>query len=405
MRHYQLSLLDYRPPPPPPKAKAKRWERAKRAKREEPPPPVEPDTAPPVALSVLEPGEILDALETQRTQRLDSAWGRSEPRTLYSSDIGECDRQLVLHKLAWSIRQTPDQFGLQNMEDGREAEKIIVRQLRDEGHVIVRDQMPFNMASRTNPAVIVLTGKPEGFFEFRLPGERPQYVPFEIKATSYWKFEALRCELDLMRDPWTRKWWRQFQSYLLGFGHDWGVFIVAHRGARRAFIVQRDESACAEIVDRAERTAATVAALAGAPLDALGERLDALSVAYGPPSSCRYCDMSGRVCFPPMTAPGDAPEIAVLSPELEDRVLRLVELAPLKQEYDRLDRWLTKEVPKGTHGITGDTVISWESVEQNTKAKAAVPAQDAKPAGTREQWKRSIVSADNPQEGSSDDNE
>lgn len=337
------------------------------------------------------PPEIL--AELLRAKRLERLGREAEKRSGYisanpiASALGDCDRQMALNLICPEVRPPFRPEGVENMESGNRQEDAVIRDLQDEGWRIVEQQAPFRL--RNKAGRIILSGKMEGKLQWEHEGKR-LLVPFEIKDTSQYMFEALQCEEDLKRSQWTRKWWRQIQSYLIGHNFEWAILFTSHRGKRNPIPIRLDYAEGERILLRCEATVEVSDLLVGTPHDKIDHELNLVDVPYcGDAKVCTSCDFYQRVCFPPVKHALQG-EIAV-KPELAEKVSRLMELRPAVKEHGSLERQLEKEAPRGSHVAAGDWLITGRWEEQNTKA---VEAQPAKPAGTRAIWKREYLRSD-----------
>jgi hypothetical protein len=286
--------------------------------------------------------------------------------------------------------------GVEHMESGNRQEKAVIRDLEDEGWNIVEQQAPFRL--RNKAGRIILSGRMEGKIVWEWDGKRV-LVPFEVKDTSQYMFEALQSEEDLKRSQWTRKWWRQIQGYLVGHGYEWAILFTSHRGKRNPIPIRIDYAEGERILLRCESTVEVSDLLVGTPHDKIDHELNLIDVPYlQDVSICRTCDFFQRVCFPPVRHALEG-EIAV-KPHLAEKVAKLVELAPAAKEHASLQRQIEKEAPRGSHIAAGDWLITGRWQEQNTKAVEAKPAI---PAGTRKIWKRSFLRADGTAVGDDED--
>lgn len=357
---------------------------------------METEPAPP---SLSPPEAFAKELRVKRIERLQR---EAEKRGGYvsanpiASQLGECDRQMALNLVCPEVKPPFRLEGVEHMESGNRQEKAVIRDLEDEGWNIVEQQAPFRQ--RNKAGRIILSGRMEGKIAWQRDGKRI-LVPFEIKDTSQYMFEALQSESDLMRSQWTRKWFRQIQAYLIGHESEWAILFTSHRGRRNPIPIRIDYAESERILLRCESTVEVADLLIGTPHDKLDHELNLIDVPYlEDVSICRTCDFFQRVCFPPIKNPLEG-DISV-KPHLAEKVEKLMELAPAAKEYGSLQRQIEKEAPRGAHVAAGDWLISGRWEEQKTKAVEPKPAV---PAGTRKIWKRSFTKTDGTVIGDEDE--
>lgn len=332
-----------------------------------------------------EKGALTPLLLARRRARLTEgreAWARRNP---IASDLADCGlRYQVMALRGWALRPPPDEAGAGRMENGRVQEAAMLRQLQDEGWEVVEQQAPFEIYQ---PVVgkrrRILSGKSDG--KLRLPptgpGRPPGLIPLEVKDTSEWNLAAIETESDLRsRSRWTRKWWRQMQAYMIGHGYERALIMLGARGERRfvEVAIDWDEAErilawCASAVELDDR--ATEASVQPEALDAW---LTDLGVPHAAdPSECTTCHWKDRICHPP-----DPKALArdALRPELEREVERLLELAPLKAEHERLAKRL-KEETEGAPLVVAGRFIGTGQVRTRRMKE-----QPAKPAYVSEYW-------------------
>ena len=330
----------------------------------------------------MNPIEIVDQLRERRQKRLTRNW-KQYPRTNpIASDLGDCDRAMALGMLAWDLRPTPPPHALEFMESGRVQEDRVLADLRAEGWSIIEEQAPFTL--RDSKGRTIMRGRIDGKLVVDAEDGRHE-IPLEVKDKGQNQFNRIDTEDDLKSNLWTRKEWRQFQSYLLGNDYEWGIYLLAHRAARKPIVICLDYSAAEEILKRCERAVDVFEALRHESPDRLDSALDALDIAYPEDRlQCQSCDFFRRVCFPAEAAADDSEMVSM--PELEDIVARIVELEDAGKEYASLQRKL--DALKGKHVHAGSYIVSGRWETQQTKAQ---PPKPAVPAGTRQVWRRTIA--------------
>lgn len=323
--------------------------------------------------------ELVVAFATRRQERLKKEWGSYAPRNPVASDLADCRRYQVMRIFGWKVRSEPDQSGLEAIEHGRDLEPIVISDLMDEGWEVVRLQEPFEIRQpipRPNgPKKLVVRGKIDGMVNIN--GE---FLPFDAKATSEYVLNSVATEEDLQRSPWTRKWWRQMQIYLLGIGlHERALLVLAHRGQRKVVVVHLDYQAAEELLQLCEWTVALAEELEAEGVDetTINAALLAREIPYHHAySECVRCPFHERACFPPSPAPGTVQ----MREDLAEVVTNYVVAKRISTEADRLYREIKQQTEGFETTIAGDFIIDGEVRTRRMKA------QPAKPEHVKEYW-------------------
>jgi Holliday junction resolvase-like predicted endonuclease len=345
-------------------------------------PPIDPQVEPaPVDAETF--AEMLRARRTRRLSRQREPYAR---RNAIASDLGDCDRAIALAQLAYEVRPAIGPEARERMESGEEQERAVVRQLLDEGWEIVEQQARFEIKSKDQKRVI-LSGK----IDLRIALSRRQRVVVEVKDTSDANFRRWHSADDLRLDRWARKWWRQFQAYLLGHGEEWGILLLCHRGQRRPIVIELDYDAAEHELARLERNDEVTRELAGTALEDLDGSLSAAGLRYPRDlSACAYCDFRHRVCQPPDPSSNALADLEIADEPVQRLVSRFQQLASTMREAQSLYRRIEKIAPAGKHVHAGEWIVTGATYTVNLKAQ---PAKPAKPAEVQQRWRREFVRA------------
>lgn len=332
--------------------------------------------------------DMLALVEARREKFLRGQWSAYAQNNPIASNLPDCERALALGLLAWNERPHPGPAAVERMMSGRGMERTILQDMRDEGWIVVQEQVPFQI--RDKKGRVILSGRSEGKIQ---PDERNHraLVSFEIKDTSQYVFERIETEDDLRVDQWTRKWWRQCQAYMLAHNEEWMLLFITHRRRRKHLIVHLDFAAAEEILRRAEQTIDLQELLRGHPVEDLSRELTELEIAFAPMKECSRCDFYQRVCFPPTVGVGEAKYEDI--PELEAELSRYAAIQQVGKEYESLHRKFTNEKMRGRTIVAGNYVLTGVFEEQNQKAQAAKPAV---PAGKKKIWRSTVMKAGAP---------
>jgi hypothetical protein len=320
--------------------------------------------------------QLVTQLQTGRQARLEKAWSAYPRNNPIASDLHDCDRYAVLAIAGWHLRPAPGFTGLELMENGNVMEAAGIRQLQDEGWKVVEAQTPFEERRKGR---VILRGRIDGVL---VAEDRSRY-PFDYKDTSWFRFNQISTVEDLQRDQWTRKWWRQFQAYMLLGNYEMSVLILGHRGGRKYIVVELDYDAAEAILKQCELAAEVAPQLRDVGELVYDADLTQRGIDYcADKRTCEACPFYQRVCHPPheVTLPTDV----VVMPQLEDTVRRHQTLADSAAEYRRLDTLLKKE-GRGRTILAGDWLLTGTFTTKHFKAQPAKEARDV------EEWRSKIV--------------
>jgi hypothetical protein len=313
----------------------------------------------------VDPDVIVRALTDRKAaffSRSSDGYRRNQP---IASDIdpSSCLRRQVLEIVEGDKRPEFDADARERMAAGNAAEAEAMRLLDRMGVTVTKQQGDFRLLRRRD-GVKVLGGKWDGIpvlyvagdeqnpvIEFERGAGQPVRIMLEAKLCSPWVFDALRSVEDLARHWWTKRYYHQMQSYLIGEGVDVGVFML-HDGKRWKWIgVSLDLGAAEAVWTFAEQIVDAVEAYRAA--EARGER--SLPAYTKDHAQCGRCSFFGRVCNPEIpTASADF----ISDEALESDMARWFELRPMKKEYDAIDRRIKPRLAKGASlKLVGDFMV------------------------------------------------
>lgn len=322
----------------------------------------------------LEQKVVEEQFRSAREHRLAKDWTPYQSANPIASDLHDCERYQTMRLVAWDVKAPPDARGLEVMEDGRELESRMIRQLEDEGHEIVEQQAPFEVLQPLEPGgpkVRILSGRMDG--KIRVGSGRGDLIPVEFKSTSEYTVDAIDDEADLIaHSEWTRKWWRQCQVYMLGGGYEQSLLVLGFRGVRKVIVVNLDYDE-AERILKAATHAVLLARLAleeGIGSDKLDGWLNE-NLLRTPPYHhdrvvCGRCPFFQRACHPPQPAEG----ARQLRPDLGDEVARLVATRAARDIHERAKKVIKAQTEGYDYTIAGDYVVQGRWRERTVKAQA-----------------------------------
>ena len=244
------------------------------------------------------------------------AGGRWIPKNFYASGISECDRQMVHSILDWDKKPLPD-AGLQAIfEAGKSEEERVLRILSELGYEVIGQQNPIQIRD-PKTGDLICTGKIDG--KILIKGVS---VPIEIKSMNANAFSRINSVEDFYKYPFYKKYIKQMQLYLYGNGVEAGLFVVSDFRHIKVFLVYLDLGLCEQILKQLERCWDYVK-----------------KGKYPEPMPYRE-EICGRCPFEFLCTKTTCHEGAKFleDEETEQRISRWLELKPLKQEFESLDK-------------------------------------------------------------------
>jgi CRISPR/Cas system-associated exonuclease Cas4 (RecB family) len=266
-----------------------------------------------------------------------------------ASQIGDpCLRRLVYERTNYKDKRLHD-IGLELIfEEGREQEKIVLKDLKEAGFDIVEQQRAYQwpefQISGSIDAKIVLDGKA---------------YPLEIKSMSPYIFAAINTMEDFKKYPWTKKYISQIMIYLLLAEEEKGYFILKNKstGELKEIEVTLDYTFSEEVVRKAEAINKHIAD------KTLPDKINDFDI-------CGECPFS-HICLPEldMGAGVKIENREELEAKLEERE-RLQKYSKLYDELDKEIKGQIKEIPAlalGKWMITGKWIEKKEYVSPASK--------------------------------------
>jgi hypothetical protein len=286
---------------------------------------------------------IADAYE-QFIDREESSVPSNRPYC-YASGYEDCERKLVLQmthgdKLLPFPAETKAKF-----RRGKDRERNVIFDLGLIGRYsnppfeVIGQQKSFQL--RDHKGRIAISGKVDLMFDFGRG--RPQ-IPTEMKDFSYQLTDRIFTFSDVLAGKWTHKAARQLLCYLYGSGEPMGILILTRPGLPRLIPVCLEEhlELVEEFLQRAE------SALDHKDAGTLPDYIQDMT-------ECKRCAFANTICNPPIKS-GEGAQIFT-DPEVEQKLLRLVELETAADEYDKLDKWAKASFRGVEMGLAGSALI------------------------------------------------
>jgi hypothetical protein len=197
-----------------------------------------------------------------------------------------------------------------------------------------------------------------------VPELRPYPIPVEAKSMAHYIWLAINSLGDMIKSKWAhvRRYPAQMTTYLLLGNKDVGLLLLrdTQTNLDKEIVVELDMAYAELLVQKAERINVHVKRIQdGAPQTSV------------PPipwedSVCGRCQF-GHICGQDIKR---EPMLLVDDPELEAKLVRRGELAPLRKEYDELDEAIKKLFDGKERALIGDWLITGKQIEKVLKAQA-----------------------------------
>lgn len=255
-----------------------------------------------------------------------------------ASNLGHpCERYLFLLIKHWE-EQKPHDVGLQNIFDlGNTLEAHTIENIKEAGFEVVT---PTVRSWKVDVAGGIITGRED----IRIKDENGELLPVEIKGISPFEFDRLNTVNDFLnsKKSYIRGYPAQLFIYMYKFAKEKGFFALTNKltGETKFIEVPFDYDYGEKMLQKAERIYAALAS------DTPPEACEDISV-------CDGCSLS-HVCGQCRRAPADID----LDDELDALIDRKQELAPLKKEYDEVDKQIKARVGEREKVITGGYLIT-----------------------------------------------
>lgn len=297
---------------------------------------------------------ILERRQSALRSRIE-AYPRSNP---VASDIGACEREMVLAMTHWQERPIVGPDLKARFERGNLLENAVIRELEDMGFTVRVDRKSFEIKDRKGR--VILRGKLDGFIEHtRAKRGEQRYFPFEVKSLDPNIFRTIQTVEDFRRYPFTAKYERQLQSYLLSENLECGFFLLDDcLGHWKLIAVQLDYELAEDILRRCEQ--AVEHRDAGTLPDYIRDS-----------AVCNRCWAFGRACIPPMDYLGLQ---TIDDEELAGKLDRRAELREVHLEYERIDKEVKEVLKNKTNLVVGNWLIGGKTIKHKGK-KAQPPGE------------------------------
>ena len=260
---------------------------------------------------------------------------------LRASNLGHpCERYLFLLIKHWED-QKPYDVGLQNIFDlGNTLEEHTIKNIKEAGFEVVT---PTVRSWKVEVKGGIITGRED----IRLKDENGELLPVEIKGISPFEFDKLNTVDDFLKSKraYIQGYPAQLFIYMYKFGKEKGYFALTNKltGETKFIEVPFDYDFGERMLQKAERVYAALQA------DKAPDACEDISV-------CESCSLA-HICGECRRVPADVD----LDDELDDLINKKQELAPVKKEYDQIDKQIKAKIGEREKVITGHYLIERKS--------------------------------------------
>ena len=259
---------------------------------------------------------------------------------LRASNLGHpCERYLYLLIKHWD-EQKPHDVGLQNIFDlGNTLEAHTIENIKEAGFEIITPTLRSWKIEKP-----LITGRED----IRIKDENGELLPVEIKGISPFEFDKLNSVEDFLKSkrPYIKGYPAQLQIYMLHFGKEKGFFALTNKltGETKFIEMPFDYDYAESLLQKAERIYKALEE------ETIPEACEDISV-------CENCSLA-HICGECRRVPADID----LDEELDEMINRKNELAPLKKEYEQIDKEIKARVGEREKVITGQYLITRKSL-------------------------------------------
>ena len=263
-------------------------------------------------------------------------------RNIRASNLGHpCERYIYLLIKHWD-EQKPHDVGLQNIFDlGNTLEEHTIKNIKEAGFEVIT---PTCRSWQIDVKGGVITGRED----IRIKDENGELLPVEIKGISPYEFDKLNTVEDFHKSKkaYIKGYPAQLFVYQLRFGKEMSYFALTNKltGQTKFIDVPFDYEYGENLLQKAERIYKALADNTPPP-------------ACDDISYCEGCSLA-HICGECRRVPADVD----LDDELDTLINRKQELAPLKSEYEKIDREIKSKVGEREKVITGQYFVERKPV-------------------------------------------
>lgn len=263
-------------------------------------------------------------------------------RNIRASNLGHpCERYIYLLIKHWD-EQKPHDVGLQNIFDlGNTLEEHTIKNIKEAGYEVIT---PTCRSWQIEVKGGIITGRED----IRIKDENGELLPVEIKGISPYEFDKLNTVEDFHKSKkaYIKGYPAQLFVYQLRYGKEKSFFALTNKltGQTKFIDVPFDYDYGENLLQKAERIYKHLADNTPPP-------------ACDDISYCEGCSLA-HICGECRRVPADVE----LDDELDNLINRKQELAPLKSEYEKVDREIKAKVGEREKVITGEYLIERKAV-------------------------------------------
>jgi hypothetical protein len=288
----------------------------------------------------------------------------------YASGYEECDRKLTLLMTKGDLVQPFPTNVRARFRRGKDRERNLIADLSATGRLcdppfeVVAQQQRFELKDRKGRVVIA------GMMDLGLKFGRDVMIPAEIKDYNSNLSARIETFEDVLQNRWTKKAAYQLPCYMFGANQPLGMLILTTPDIPKFIPVELNDlvaNLTEEFMQKGER--------------ALDHKIAGTLPGYFDDySECQRCQFLGIACDPPIKTEGTR---IFTDPEIEEKLLRYLEIEAVGEEYESLDKWVKKEFRGVETGLAGRALIQgrWQqytSYPFDDESKATIESLKAK---------------------------
>ena len=261
-----------------------------------------------------------------------------------ASEIGHpCERYLVFSITRWEDKKPHGAETEFMFEGGRVVEDLAIKDFEDAGFKVYRPE--------PDKAIMLAKPKITGHRDVRVNFGNSKVYTGEIKGLNMYDWNSLNCLQDFFdsKKVWIRKYPAQLMTYLYTEKEEEGFFYLKSipQFQPKFIWIELDHNYMESILKKTERIEKYVAD-------------GTLPPPINDASVCQYCGFL-HICLPEIKQK----ELEFIDdPDFETKLLRRDEIAPLKREYDALDKEVKSYCKGRDRLMVGDFLITGSEISR-----------------------------------------
>lgn len=253
------------------------------------------------------------------------------PEYIWPSQIENCPRKMFNGLKHADKKPRFDVNLMRRFAQGREAERLALRDLQNAGFEISETQASVKINGRSGKTII--KGNIDALIPYEFNGSRVK-IPLEVKSIANpYTFSSLSDASDFFKSWWTQKYLLQILCYIYGYSIPVGLMMLDNlAGLRKIIPIYLEDHL--EIMETILVQAELVMEMfwSGEGIPDYTKNIE----------ECRRCWCYGGVCNPPIST--DGLSVIQENAELEGMIARALEIQDIGKEFASLDAKIKKTV-------------------------------------------------------------